>query len=470
MDLKNIFESVPDQEKIEFLFNILEKDEKIRTEFIEKISVTNGRNKANEMMYDDFLKLIHGSYDDYLSEMESLDLEETDWENYVAPHQGYIPEYEAARYVAEQEADNLFGSFKDDLLTMLVQNNIEDIVADLLAFWFAAKEADIDDPSCNLGDPANDYFINMYQEFVSFITEKIAISNLNNNKFQHAIILLLKYFETEREDEYSDIKNFENLLITMLQKITDTSVLTEIKNNAFYDQKYLPNFALQIEKMSGNNTEWLETAEKYYLIDKNVGTDLLEHYKGKDIPQFLRVAKELFKTNNTYWAEKIAPMLELDQDREFYKTIYQALCKYRNRIADYLLVKDILTESEKEILHENISGRLVFRTEIYHEEKQFEKIKEIVSDNLDSWDFNKLIHSILNIYPGFCFSTLEQKSVKALEKERGRHVYQAIVDWMKLAKKIKGFEQQANRLILQLYNHKPNLSALRDEFRVAKLI
>jgi len=50
------------------------------------------------------------------------------------------------------------------------------------------------------------------------------------------------------------------------------------------------------------------------------------------------------------------------------------------------------------------------------------------------------------------------------------YIYEDIVGKLQLAQKIPGFELQTKELILQLYNHKPNLPALKDEFRIGGLV
>ena len=52
-----------------------------------------------------------------------------------------------------------------------------------------------------------------------------------------------------------------------------------------------------------------------------------------------------------------------------------------------------------------------------------------------------------------------------IEKQRGRDAYSTIASWLTQAKKIVKFESQTRDLIKNLYNHKPNLPALKDEFK-----
>ncbi len=55
-------------------------------------------------------------------------------------------------------------------------------------------------------------------------------------------------------------------------------------------------------------------------------------------------------------------------------------------------------------------------------------------------------------------------------KLRSRGTYGEIASMLKNAKKIEGIDESIRKLTLELYNHKPNLPALKDEFRKAALV
>jgi hypothetical protein len=372
--------------------------------------------------------------------------------------------------MAEQEADELFEYMKEHLVSLLIKNEPETVIAELLAFYFASKEADINDPYCNLGDPTNDYFFDMQKGFIDYTIEKISISSIKDSILINSIKLFFKYFETKKKDCFENIKPFEGLLLVILNSIDNKEDIKQLSNIIKIDKKYFPQYSLRLEKRLGNKTSWLEYAKQFYLIDEKVGNELLEHYYKEDIGKYVSTAKELFHKDKRYWAEKLALKLKIEHNQNLYKDIYTQLCIDKHRISDYKKINDILSEKEKESLHKELNWNNVFRVEIYVEEKQYKKIKELVEKDIDSWDFNKLITPILNIYPEFCFITIEKKANTAISNERGRGAYSKIASWLKQAQRISGYENQTRELILHLYNHKPNLPALKDEFRGAGLI
>jgi len=163
--------------------------------------------------------------------------------------------------------------------------------------------------------------------------------------------------------------------------------------------------------------------------------------------------------------------MDITLDKELYFNVFYQLTADEHKIDYYRKIKSLLSSEGLEELIKEVKYNEVFIVEIYEEEKDFEKIKTLVQQNPESWDFERLISPILSIYPGFCFKLIEDKATHALQSgERGRRLYQRIASWLSLAKQIPAQETATQALCIKLYNHKPNLPALRDEFRKAGLV
>ena len=166
----------------------------------------------------------------------------------------------------------------------------------------------------------------------------------------------------------------------------------------------------------------------------------------------------------------IEPNIKFDDDNLFYKQVVLQLCIKNNKIKDYIKIKNYLSVKEKEYLLKNINYRNVYKVEIYNEEKEYDKIKEIVLKNISLWSFEDLMKPILNIYPEFCFKIIKNKATKIISEERGRSAYIQIVSLLLIAKQILDFKLETQNLIMKFYSNKPNLPALKDEFIKAKLV
>ena len=77
----------------------------------------------------------------------------------------------------------------------------------------------------------------------------------------------------------------------------------------------------------------------------------------------------------------------------------------------------------------------------------------------------------MNIYPQDCFSIIVEINNKAMKGyKRNRSTYQTMVKTLKLLPEITIKKKETEIFLKSLYNHKPNLPALKDEMRKAKLI
>ena len=65
------------------------------------------------------------------------------------------------------------------------------------------------------------------------------------------------------------------------------------------------------------------------------------------------------------------------------------------------------------------------------------------------------------------YQLLKNKCLKKAEHERGRHVYERIVEYLKLVARVPGKQEEVKKLAKTLYNWTPRLPALREELRKA---
>jgi len=467
MNFKEIFDKATYKTKLDFLFAILEHNEKLRTEFLNYIQ-KELQETDNQISYEDFKNLINNSQKEYQDQLEVIDLEEPDWDNYTPPHSGYIEEWEALQYMAEQEVENIFDGWKDYLLDLIIEQKIEEGFAELIAIYEACLNSDVNDPYDNLGDP-NEYFVDEHKKMIKYFTGRVSQSILHENTMQNSIKLFLQYCKDECPENENYPRYFEPVLLALAEKSGNPETILKQIDNSNIEKKRLPQLVLLLNKLCGNPGNWLKSAEAYYLVDNNVAKKLLQYYLENDIDAFNITANELFEKDKYRWAKFLADKISEASGRQLFKNVFSELTIKDAKIEYYRRIKNILNENEKEQLINTVYNK-PFKVEIFEEEKQYDKIKQIVEKNTDSWDFPKLIKPILNVYPDFCFETIQKKALKTIENERGRFIYSVIAEWLNLSKLIRGKETETKEIIMKLYNHKPVLRALRDEFKKAGVI
>ncbi len=468
MNLKELFDKTTDKIKLDFLFDILEHNEKLRTEFLNYIQ-KELQETDNQISYEDFKNLINNSQKEYQDQLEVIDLEEPDWDNYIPPHSGYIEEWEAWQYMAEQEVEDVFNEWKDNLLDLIIEQKIEEGFAELIAIYEACLNSDVNDPYDNLGDP-NEYFVDEHKKMIKYFTGRVSQSILHENTMQNSIKLFLQYCKDEYPGNESYPRYFEPVLLALAEKSGNPETILKQIDNSNFEKKRLPQLVLLLNKLCGNSDNWLKSAKAYYPADKKVAEQLLEYYLENDIDAFNRTANELFENDKYRWAKFLADKISEASDRQLFKNVFRELTIKDAKIEYYRKIKNLLSTSEKQELLEKHIYSKPFIVKILEDEKRYSDIKQLVTDNIDSWDFNKLISPILEEYSDFCFETIKNKALKTIATQRGRAAYERIAEWMKLAKLIPTHEDLTRELIMKLYYNKPNLPALKDEFRIAGLV
>ena len=469
MNFKEIYNATDDSFKMQFLFELLEKDNRLQKVFLNSIPSLSSVGSKPEQNFDDFSRQISRSYENFLDRMQIIDIAEVDWDDYIPPHSGYVEEWEAYESMAEREIENAFSDFENNLLQFLLQGRVSGVIVELIAFLKAAFDNDIDDPNC-IFDGVEDYLINYkLKEWINFTIKKLPDSRLDDNEILNALKLFFRYFKENIDPEY--ILLFEKLLLYLLEKIQDKNKLPSLNKITSINKKYFPKLATEIIKHT-DKTNWEKTAVELMFDDKSVAEELLDKYlKSGERDKYIKTAGKLFESDEHYWAEKIINHIKRQDDERFFVKLNLRYCIDSNNVKYYIKIKELLTENDKRNILAKLNYNLELKAEILKEEKEYEKIKELIKESAGSWDFtNVLLNTIKDYDPDFTLEMIRIHVAKLMsDSKRNRSTYQRIAGFLKYAKTIESQQEKVDELILSLYNHKPNLPALKDEFRKAFL-
>ena len=205
------------------------------------------------------------------------------------------------------------------------------------------------------------------------------------------------------------------------------------------------------------------------LEDKAVAGDVLQHYLQTSNQDFLRAARKIFykSTFRHNFLEFIYNHINQNQAPNFYKDLLKALVDRTRNAEYYKELRELMEPEEKEAFIGAYKRNKDFYTLMLAIENRHEEILELLNREKDLWDFTSIIQRILYVYPNESYQLLRDKCLKKAEHERGRHVYERIVEYLKLAARIPGKQEEVKRLAETLYNWTPRLPALREELRKA---
>lgn len=467
MQFEQLYANISDKQKLKFLDAIIKNNSSLQTEFA---NFTQSEKKVFiEFPTNSFFEIVASTKQKYQDEFKTVDTENPDWKNYRSPHSGYIEDWEAYQYASEQEFEKIFEAFSSETLNKIIGQKPDELIAMLIGLYEATQDVEINDETGTFED-ANEFLLSEHESTMNSIIEKLKLSAVSENTILVAIEMFFKYCDDEYPGNTHFVGCFEHLLIALAEKSSEANQILSIIDKSTVERQSAPELILLLNKNAGNKTEWLQSAIQFYKINNEVAKQLLQYYFEEDKHSFVQTASELLKTDKRFWAKFLKDYVAVELDKTlFFDTFYQ-LTLDEKEISHYNKIREFLSESDLNTLLEEFDWDKAFAVRILEVEKRYESIREIVAKNGDNWHYIELISPILKIYPDFCFQNIKNKAVATIENKRGRDVYERISSWLKLMQNIPGFETEKRELITQLYNHKPNLPALKDEMRRAGLI
>jgi hypothetical protein len=470
MNRKN-FDRINDKLKIEFLFELLTKQKGILNQFDEYISASDKeiQTEDEKININELLENIKEKKDSFIEELESLNLEDFDWEDYVPSHSGYIPEYEAMEDMAMEELECLFDTWESTILVDVKAGDIVDAFIGFAALYIACHHAEINDPCDTLCDHL-ETFIEFTDKIKEKIIQHITQAVITNRQVKTVSEMLCKEHNINHEKIPDFINYFEPLLLRLIENKEKAEICFELIICNKIDKHLVPQLILKINKKCNNEQGWIENAETLFLTNTEVAEQLMDHYLDSSENNFIRIAKKVYEHYKGKFLEYLLKNVDEKNNPDFYKSLLYYKTTNNKSIDAYKELRQYLNDDEVNKLLQYFTEADLMKIKILNYEKRHDEILQIVKQNIDSWHLNEIIEPILNVFPEECFNIIKTKCLTKLEKQRGRYVYQGIIDWLKLAKQIRGKESSTNSLIKELYNWKPRLLALKDEMRKAGLV
>ena len=457
---KQILDVLPTEDKVLFLEELLKKNEPVRSQFISRFKRESLNDPA--LSKTSLLRLYEEEKAEILNELEGLDLVNFDWENYIPPHSGYIPEYIACEYMAEDMVGKVLNRPGGVILDFIRQGKVAEGAMLLAAVYQACTEVYYEENYAF--EDTEEEFLSLFQPTYEEVLKEIKSVIINDNQ----ISVFFDALFTQYSGFGEDLKFFEPLLKSLVQNEKMAGEVEELLKKYKIREEFLPQLFLQIYELLGNREYWMDHAHRYFKNDKELAEKLMFHYLKEDRKNFLITAGEVFTAHPHIFDRFILENLDINSEKGLYKQVLRNITLHEKNIDTYKTLKELLSPEEKEGFYAGIRDQ-VFLVRIFEIENYYGRILQLVNANLDSWELNKIILPIIPVYPMECLEILENKISQSLTNKRGRSAYKRIIGWMELLVKIPGESEKTNGIIQKAYHCKPNLPALKDEMRKAGL-
>jgi len=467
MQFQKLYNSISDNLKLKFLNAIISKNCSLQNEF--EHFIQSEKNVSEVVSTRSFMEILTSTKKKFQADFEKVDTENPDWENYRAPHSGYIEHWEECQFASEQEFEEIFKTFSTEAVDKIIGQKPDELIAMLIGLYESTQDAEIED-EVNSFEEINEYLLSEFQDTMNSIIEKLNLAALSERTVVAAIEKFVEYCDAVYPGNPHFAGYFEHFLIALAEKSSNPKQLLSVIDKSKIERRSIPELVLLLNKNAGNKTEWLQSAKQFYLINTEVAKQLLQYYFDADKVSFVLTANEVFNTDKRFWAKFVKNYISIELDKTLYINIFYQLTIDEKDINHYKKIREYLSDLELNRLLHELHWVKPFVVSILEVEKRYDSIKTIVEKNPDDRNYLELIRPILTVYPEFCFQNIKSKTIRTIENERGRDVYERVAKWLKLSEKIPGFDNEKRDLINQLYNHKPNLPALKDIMRKTGLV
>ncbi|MBU0558909.1 MAG: hypothetical protein KKG93_04910 [Bacteroidetes bacterium] len=475
-DFINIFEKVETQKKLKFLKQLLDRDVKLQQQFVEFTKdISESLDNIVGEKIDQVKTQIH-------QELSSLDFDNIENEYEYGHSHEYWNDEGLYNYARDMIQDAIT-PYINQATNYIKKGNLLDGIRITLGIYEGAQnlpELDNDDYylfdggyNASVQDILEESINNIVLEINEIVKSDEAVLQIVNLIFER-----IKACAAEDEDDedgiFYNIKDFEKLFRSLvINETTAAYLLQQLQNSKFenYDAAYI---ILNIAEIIQDETLWTITAERFSKNDKEIAMQLIEKYKSKEMEDdFTRIAKMAFKNFPNDFDLYLVNNLNKELEKNLYVDALKNYVKNKHKMQHYEILRSYLTDNEKiSFVNDFIDGHnQVFYVQLLDCEKRYKEILDCAERNIASYDFDKLIIPILNIYPTECFTFIVNKNMEALNSYgRNRETYKSMIKTLKLLKQITTKNEESVLFLNKFYNHKPNLPALKDEMRKANLI
>jgi len=369
--------------------------------------------------------------------------------------------------------DDLFEPYLKQSLDYLDKGNYLDAFRVLLAIYevqtIEAPEVE-DDNYFVFGDDIESYIeatiSNCFTNFNGSIENKVVSTEMVK-------LLINILFERYLDNEEYSLYYFNNFIKAIINEKSKAQYLLDIINKHNFSSDESAIILTHIAKILEDDTLFLEVSNKFYIDNRDISIELLKKYKELNQDnEFARVAKELLEKEDSYrYTHLIIENINKNTYIELYIKALKLHISYKRSIEHYKLLREYLDNSERlEFIKKfKKSYEKVFYIKLLEIEEQYPMILAFVQNHNDSYELLEMLKPILSIYPNEVLQIVI-KHCNRLIDARGRDNYNSASQLLSLLFNSSIKSEELTDYIQKIYNHKPNLPALKDELNKAGLI
>lgn len=470
-----LFDSISEKRKLEYFSLLLKSDTMLSLKFVDYFQKEYEQLRmkaAPSFSLEDSLESIKTQAHDIASELSELDFEETDWESWEGSSH-YMEEWEVAQQLAEEEADEAWDTYAIGLISLLERGDLTDVIEEFAAIYLGISQAEINDPNENLSDCPNDYFFSALSETIKKNLHSLEGRPFTINDFENACNVFVSFNNLYFKDNDEFTETIAPIFVAVVQNKSKAEILWKAKQQPGNDLQLTPGLLNKVTKLLGDTNLWIESLESCFLEEFDTSKELMDYYFEKNREKFekeaIRFETKFGRSTHIYLLEKLKP------GTAFHVEILGKHAQNTGSTDDLEQLKKHIDANELERFIDSLHNKDTKAKFLAHE-KAFDKLIALIEETslkginyYSGLNFEAAISLLIKVRPADAWRLIKQKVSSVLKDQRGRDVYTSIAKWLKLAQINLGLEADVIAFIMETYNHKPNLPALKDEMRKAGL-
>jgi hypothetical protein len=462
------YQQSSDQLKLSFLKEALRKYPHLKEDYISfYLKPSDAQLQLTLSDPEDF---ILASADLIQEDLESINLNEPDWKNYVPRHSGYIPEYEAMAHMAEDEIGRIIGFHVSEVERYCTIKHFDLAFLYLISLYQACSLAELKDDYETLPDPTYTMFIELEDQLQSILPLFKSIQPSDNHVYTIGTVLIDQFQKYHMEDK-DFLVFFESFLFAIIHSGGAATILVDIvEAKKVGDQ--IPWLLSELHRKIGGHQAWEKTALHYFKKNKFIADSLLHSYKNDNKPEFAKIASELW--NNGIFQEEFAELyfenLLPEYNLKFYLEVSVHLNNRQFSENYYRVIQELMTTENRLKYIENFKrNKPAYVLALFLEEKHAEALS-FASQHTDRWNIVEMMAPCIRFQPRSALEVLENKIEELLVDERGRNFYERVARVLKMASDSAPIQEDAKKMANRFYSFYSRLSAFRGELIKAGLI
>ncbi len=403
-------------------------------------------------------------------DIESININSPDWENYVPRHSGYIPEYEAMEHLAEDKIGRLIGFHVSEVERYCAEKHFDLAFLYLVSIYQACMEAELDDEYDTLGDVTHTMLRQLEDHLQACISLFKAI-NLSEDQLFTVASVLFDHGQKYYADDPEFLTFFEMYLFSVISSGAKATIVLDIIHEK-KAAKAIPWLVSELHRKTGGQQAWEQSARQLFKKDKGVAISLLEFYRTGNKPEFVRIAGELW--HNGLFRDEFASLyfetMDPADDPGLYREVTICLNDMKFSERYYRVLQALMGTGDRLSYIEKFKRDPPAYVRALSLEGKYTEALKYADQHTNRWNIVEIFTPCIQAEPKAALDLLDRKIGELLEDERGRNFYGRIALVLKLAADIPAIQADVKKLTIRIYSGFARLSALRDELRTAGLV